>query len=405
MILLRNRIRPRAGRRPTTLRSILVVLVCLIAAPWGALADLRLPPRRHGDPPMRIVRVMSVDPECGFDCPEWISAEGMIRPGTADLFARAIGALGGRRLPVLLSSRGGSVADAVKMGALIRERHLAVAVARTLIANCPERSPQCPGAKGQATTTGAVCASACPLILAGGVERLVSAAPEVGVHQMTTIARELEGAAHLPTVKKIYEESSANSAVEAYLTAMGIGDPVMTLLRKTRASGIRWLSPEEIAASHLATLTLGAEPILASGANGLNGHAAGAAGPELIAIAKGSAGSGDDETVEASFSYRPGGGTIEAVLMASGAAETARPAAGDWTLTAAGGDAVPLRAAGPGAARAILTRASFCALAHAGKFAIELAAAPAGGSGAQAPVAFDFAGFQGAAALVAEACA
>ena len=328
----------------------------------------------------------------------------MIRPGTASLFARTIGALGGRRLPVLLSSHGGSVADAVKMGALIRERHLAVAVARTLIANCPERSAQCPGAKGQATTTGAVCASACPLILAGGVERLVSAAPEVGVHQMTTIARELEGAAHLPTIKKIYEESSADSAVEAYLTVMGIGDPVMTLLRETPAFGIRWLSPGELAESHLATLTLGAEPILTSGANGLNGHAAGASGPELITVAKGSAGSKDDETVEASFSYRPGGGTVEAVLMANAAAGTARPPAGDWRLTAAGTDALPLKAAGEGAARAILPRERFCALAHAGKFAAEPVAAPPAASAPAKPVAFNYAAFDGAAALVPEAC-
>ena len=151
-------------------------------------------------------------------------------------------------------------------------------------------------------------------------------------------------------------------------------------------------------------MTLGAEPILTSGANGLNGHAAGAAGPELIVVAKGSAGSKDDETVEASFSYRPGGGTVEAVLMANAAAGTARPPAGDWRLTAAGADALPLKAAGEGAARAILPRQRFCALAHAGKFAAEPVAAPPAGSEPAKPVAFDYAAFDGAAALVAEAC-
>jgi hypothetical protein len=131
-----------------------------------------------------------------------------------------------------------------------------------LIANCPERAPQCPEAKGHVTTVGADCASACALILAGGAERLVGSRPEVGVHQMTTVMREIEGSAHLPTIKKIYEEKEADTVAEAYFDAMGIGDPVMALLRKTPAFSTRWLSLGEIATSHLATLALdGAEPI------------------------------------------------------------------------------------------------------------------------------------------------
>ena len=222
---------------------------------------------------MPIVHVTSIDPACVADCPEWISAEGMIRPGSADQFERTLADFKGRRLPVLISSHGGSVRDAMRIGALIRERRLAVAVARTLIANCAEHAPRCPDAKGQATTAGAVCASACALILAGGAERLVGPRPEVGVHQMTTIMREIEGAAHLTTIKKIYEEKSADAAVEAYFAAMGIGDPVMAVIRTTPASSIRWLSLEEIVTSRLATLALdGGAPILTSGANGLNGH-------------------------------------------------------------------------------------------------------------------------------------
>ena len=159
------------------------MVACRIGFPLAALADLKLPPRPRGDPPMRIVRVMSSDPACEPNCPEWISAEGMILPGTAGAFRKAILDLGGRRLPVLISSHGGSLGAALQMGELIRERRLAVAVARTQIANCPERTPACPGARGQAITGGAFCASACPLILAAGVERLVGPVPMVGVHQ------------------------------------------------------------------------------------------------------------------------------------------------------------------------------------------------------------------------------
>ena len=55
---------------------------------------------------------------------------------------------------------------------------------------------------------------------------------------------------------------------------MGVGEPVMTLMRKTSAASIRWLSLAELKDSHLATLALDpAEPVLATGANGLNAKA------------------------------------------------------------------------------------------------------------------------------------
>ena len=94
------------------------------------------------------------------------------------------------------------------------------------------------------------------------------------MHQTTTVVSETEGLAHLKSTRKIYEQQGVDAAVEAYLAAMGVGEPVMTLMRKTSAASIRWLSPAELKASHLATLALDpAEPILTSGANGLNAHA------------------------------------------------------------------------------------------------------------------------------------
>ena len=55
--------------------------------------------------------------------------------------------------------------DALAIGLMIHSKGLVVAVARTLIANCPERARDCPGARGRAIVGGAHCASACPLIL------------------------------------------------------------------------------------------------------------------------------------------------------------------------------------------------------------------------------------------------
>ena len=132
-----------------------------------------------------------------------------------------------------------------------------------LIADCPEISPKCPDGPGRAITGGAICASACVLVLAGGVERLAGPVPLIGVHQITTLVKEVEGLAHLKSMRKIYEQRGVDSAVEAYLAAMGVGDPVMTLMRKTPAASIRWLSLAELKASRLATLALDpADPVL-----------------------------------------------------------------------------------------------------------------------------------------------
>src|SRR5580700_7238254 len=253
-------------------QALAFALSSLLALP--SYADLRPRARPRAVPPMRFVRVTSAGPACKPNCPEWLSAEGRIEPGTAKAFADAVANLKGRRLPILIHSPGGSVADAGSMGELIRAKGLAVAVARTLITNCAEASLKCPDGPGTAITGGATCASACVLVLAGGVERLAAPSARIGVHQITTLVSETEGLAHLKSTRKLYEQRGVDSAVEAYLTAMGVGEPVMTLMRKTWAASIRWLSPGELKSSHLATLALdAAEPILASGANGLNGRA------------------------------------------------------------------------------------------------------------------------------------
>src|SRR5580698_3049242 len=267
-----NRPPQRKQRLRRVAQALAVALSSLLALP--SYADLRPRARPRIAPPMRFVHVTSAEAACKPDCPEWLSAEGRIELGTAKVFAVAIANLKGRRLPILIHSPGGSVADAGAMGELIRAKGLAVAVARTLITNCPEASPKCPDGPGTALTGGAICASACVLVLAGGVERLAGPAARIGVHQITTVVSETEGLAHLKSTRKLFEQKGVDAAVEAYLAATGVGEPVMTLMRKTSAASIRWLSAAELKDSHLATLALDAtEPILASGANGLNGHA------------------------------------------------------------------------------------------------------------------------------------
>ncbi|HEY1863405.1 MAG TPA: hypothetical protein VGG77_06885 [Roseiarcus sp.] len=382
--------------------ALAAALSGLTVAP--SYADLRPPARPRGGHPIRFVRVVSADPACKPNCPEWLSAEGQIAPGSARAFADAIVSLKGRRLPILIHSPGGSVVDAAAMGELIREKGLAVAVARTLIVNCPDASPKCPDGPGSAITGGAMCASACVLVLGGGVERLAAPSARIGVHQITTLVSETEGLAHLKSTRKIYEQRGVDAAVEAYLDAMGVGDPVMTLMRKTWAASIRWLSPAELKASRLATLALDpAEPVRASGANGLNGRAFEGDPPRadlmLASLAQPVAGSG--ATLEIAFRYRRGGGVIEAEATGRGVKAPQAASSPDLSLalSAPGAEAVSLPTAGTAPARALIARERFCALARGG--ATIAAAAPDKSEGF-APV--ELAAMDGAKALIAEAC-
>jgi hypothetical protein len=390
------------NRRLRRVAQALAALLCLMALP--SYADLRPPARPRAAHAMRFVRVVSAEAACKPNCPEWLSAEGQIMPGTAKAFADAIANLKGRRLPILIHSPGGSVSDAGAMGELIREKGLAVAVARTLITNCPDASPKCPDGPGNAITGGAMCASACVLVLAGGVERLASPSARIGVHQITTLVSETEGLAHLKSTRKIYEQRGVDAAVEAYLDAMGVGDPVMTLMRKTWAASIRWLSPAELKDSRLLTLALDpAEPVLATGANGLNAKAFDGDPPraDLIEASAAQPVAGSDETIEIAFRYRRGGGVVEWEANERGLKPPEAPLSLGLRLTpsAPGGEVVPLPTTGRTPARALIARERFCALAHGGA---TIAAAPPDKQESFAP--FELAAMDGGKALVAEAC-
>ncbi len=406
----------RRDERARTFLPVVLALVGFVTPNSDGLADLKLPPKPRGDPPMRIVRVTSSDPACQPNCPEWISAEGRIMPGSAKAFDKAIADLKGRRLPILISSHGGSLGDAMVMGFIIREKGLAVAVARTLIANCSERAPSCQNAKGEAAAAGASCASACPLVLAGGVERLVGPLPLVGVHEVTTLIKEVEGSEHLATVKKVYEQGPEDAAVHGYLTAMGIGEPVMALLRKTPAASIRWLSLGEIRQSRLATLALdAAQPIVTSGANGLNGHAfeGDPPAPDVVkarvAEPLATSAGGRGVALELTLAYRRGGNVVEAELAtrdASAMRPVDAPAVG-WTLrlTGAGGAPMQWKGSASAPARAAIPRDRLCALLRDGELvASQPDSSAAGGAAQGAPVTFALAETEGRTALAEQAC-
>jgi hypothetical protein len=390
--------------------------------------------------PMRFVRVVSGGSTCQPNCPEWISAEGKIVTGTADALERVVAALDGRRLPIFINSAGGSVQDAMAMGRLIRAKRLAVAVAHTAIALCPASAASCGEARGVAESVGAYCASACTLVLAGGVERYVSPLSFVGVHQLTQvvstttvkraykvryfaiawfkweISRKLVGVRRSTATTRHAADKSVDDSVADYFAEMGVGDPVMALTIATPPRRIWWLTADELAISRLATIRVeGASPVLESeGANGLDGEPIDArSGAASLFVAKSAAPVGEGlAQIESAFAYRRGGGTVLATFLTRAPSSSLPPAADGasllLTLYPHGAQFQAQSRATGEPARVTIPVRDFCALARGGRAVVSLLDRPTGAEGAAPPappVAIDLSSAANAAPLIEEACA
>ena len=133
---------------------------------------------------MRFVLVRGSNPLCNPDCPEWIAAEGTITAQTPEKLRQALDAVAGRRLPIVISSQGGDVEGALAAGRLIRERKVDVVVAHTDFVDC-DPSADCLAKDGVHTgltiESEGECASACPIMVAGGVRRVIGPAARLSV--------------------------------------------------------------------------------------------------------------------------------------------------------------------------------------------------------------------------------
>ena len=355
--------------------------------------------------PMRFVRVTSGSSACQPNCPEWISAEGKIVMGTADALARVVKGLNGRRLPIFVNSAGGSVEDAMAMGRLIRAKQLAVVVAHTLLTPCPASEASCGEARGAAETNGAYCASACALVLAGGADRYVSPLSFVGVHQLTEVvrkttvkrsyavryfaiawfrwevSRKLVHERRLTAMSKHAADRDVDDKVAAYLDDMGIGRSIMELTLATPSRDVRWLTPEELAASRLATIRVdGVSPIVDNGgADGLAGEPLDdQSGSASLFVAKSETAPEEGRSrVEGAFAYRRGGGAVLATLLAppspSSPVQNLSPGVGPMMILYPDGPRFGIARAAPGQpARVAIPVRDFCGMAGGGHAVITL---------------------------------
>ncbi|WP_245451780.1 hypothetical protein [Mesorhizobium waimense] len=174
---------------------------------------------------MRFVVVRGSNLLCDPDCPEWISAEGTITARTSERLRQLLDTLGDRRLPVVISSPGGDVLGALAAGRLIRDRKLDVAVARTEFVGCEPGEADCAAEDGVhaglTIDAGGECNSACAIMLAGGVRRLVGSQARLSVHSL-----------------------GLEQKVKGYLEDMAIGSGLFSTMQSVLHSSHRQLEPE-----------------------------------------------------------------------------------------------------------------------------------------------------------------
>jgi hypothetical protein len=152
-------------------------------------------------------------------------ATGTITPGTAAAFAGEIDKRGGYVKTVVLHSPSGSVTDALDMGRLIRKKGFVTEV-----------------------EDGRYCASSCPLVFAGGVERHAGAMAAIGVHQVTAIGH--EGAAPADGMQHVQRVSAE---CQRYLRDMGVDALVWIHAMETPAEELFTFKPDELLTLKLAT--------------------------------------------------------------------------------------------------------------------------------------------------------
>ncbi|RWP42114.1 hypothetical protein [Mesorhizobium sp.] len=233
-------------------------------------------------PTMRFVVVRSSAPGCEPTCPEWISAEGSIEAGTPALFKRTLKALGRRKLPVVVDSPGGNVEAALALGRLLRKNKLDIAVGKTRFTGCQPEAKDCnendaKGARyfGNAYASGAICNSACPLMFAGGIRRVVGQWAYLGVHQITTtyirtklqyrttyrvvrgkkkvLSKKIVGRKNAGSYKTYEMSKSVEKRLASYLKEMGVGQGVLETMKNTPASTIQQLAPYDMLQTKLVT--------------------------------------------------------------------------------------------------------------------------------------------------------
>jgi hypothetical protein len=220
---------PDPATTPTEIREDLPTLnlpslVPSILAPLLPGGDKRLVPLRQPDG--ALAKPMTFDLVGGGK----LLATGTITPGISQSFATEVDRHGDYIKTVVLNSPGGSVADALAIGRLIRARKFATEV-----------------------EAGQYCASSCPLVFAGGVERRAGDNAAIGVHQVAAIKQAANG----PPRDEMSVAQDISARCQRYLGDMGVSLQVWVHAMETPHDRLFVFKPDELKSLNLVTAAPG----------------------------------------------------------------------------------------------------------------------------------------------------
>lgn len=156
---------------------------------------------------------------------------GTIVAGSSDRVAAEIAAHGEYVKTVALDSPGGSVVDALSIGRLIRGKGYATSVAG-----------------------GAICASSCPLIFAGGKERIATARSAIGVHQIyAEVPADSLGSQLAAAGEAMSQAQTMTAEISRYLAQMGVDQEVWLRALETPPDRLTYLNANDLKRLNLAT--------------------------------------------------------------------------------------------------------------------------------------------------------
>jgi len=152
-------------------------------------------------------------------------AAGTITPGISETFAAEVAKRGDYIRTVVLNSPGGSVSEALAMGRLIRDKKFATEV-----------------------EAGKYCASSCPLVFAGGLERHAGDKAIIGVHQVAALS-----SANAAPRDEMDIAQRISARCQRYLGEMGLNWQVWVHAMETPHDKLFVFKPEQLKTLNILT--------------------------------------------------------------------------------------------------------------------------------------------------------
>lgn len=148
---------------------------------------------------------------------------GTIDPGAAARFEQEIEGIGEYVQTVVLNSPGGSVEAALKISSAIREKQWTTHV-----------------------KDGGLCASSCPIMFAGGLERTAGKDAAIGVHQIYSVGQDRRS-----LDQAISGTQHSTATIVRHLEDMGVDPNLWTHALETPPANLYYFRPEELEAYKL----------------------------------------------------------------------------------------------------------------------------------------------------------